>query len=74
MSENEKKLQSNGAIISKYTNENGVIYEVRCRFCGKKLFDFEKICDENVAERNKNAIIIMRCTRTGCKKDNYLVL
>ncbi len=44
-------------------------YEVRCRSCGKKFFDYYKRDIE--IEKNRD-IIVTRCTR--CKNDNIIII
>lgn len=52
-----------------------VLYEARCRGCGKLLFKFSKNCEETVAKSNKGVIIVARCTRSSCThKDNIVVI
>lgn len=48
--------------------------EVRCCNCGKLLFCVEKNSENDVDKTAQNIIIVSRCTRSGCKVDNYAVI
>ena len=44
-------------------------YEVRCRSCGKKFFDYYK--NDIEIEKNRD-IIVTKCTR--CKNENIIII
>ena len=50
-------------------------YEVRCGNCGKLLFVFDFFSEnfkKGIDKPSPNVIIVARCPRNDCKKDNIL--
>lgn len=59
-----KKEKINATIVKIDDN-----FEVRCANCGKLLF---KYIEKTIDRRNKNVIIVSRCTRNDCGVDNII--